>query len=113
MQKLTCREDPPSYVPDIARVSALSAAIAFSSLSNAAILEDDIQPQSFNAVPQRVEQLDIAGYTTVPVPVEIEAVSPHEAAQVLSAFVTKLAANMQPAPAEVHREVAARPWDFV
>ncbi|MCK5805035.1 MAG: hypothetical protein KAI66_19535 [Lentisphaeria bacterium] len=113
MQTLTFREDAPSYVTDIAVVSAVSAALALSSLSNAAILADEFQAQLFSSVPHHMEQFDTAGYTSIPVPAEMEAVSPHEAAQAFSAFVTKLAENMQPAPAEVHREVAERPWDFV
>jgi len=100
-------------VPDIARLSAVTAAIALSSLSNAAILTDQSQIPFVSAEAQRLEQLDVAGYSSIPVPSEMGAIAQNEAAQVLSEFATKLAANMQPAPAEVHREVAERPWDFV
>jgi len=115
MQTLTCQKDSPSYVPDLAKVSVVATAFALSSLSNAAILADESYMPSFTADPQYLEQFDLAGagYSSFPVPAEMEAVSKQEAAQVFSEFVTKLAANMQPAPAEVHREVAQRPWDFV
>lgn len=112
MQTLTFGEDAPSYVTGLAKCSAIGS-IALSALSNAAIIADENQIPFSTLGPQRMEQFDLTGYRTVPMPCARGIVPRDEAAQALSAFMTRLATGMQPAPAEIHREVSERPWDFV
>lgn len=99
-----------SVTERLARIGLLLAIFPYNGTASAAEAGDDwsnLNTQWY------VAQVGTRGYSDIPVPESVQFVSRQDAALVFSAFVSKLLTNMKSAPAEVHREISRRPWDFV
>jgi len=110
--RATVRSDQPSYVGSVARTSVAAIALT-AAVSNSELMVSDDYMASWQAPFLYEDAADRPGSPGIPMPSMVTGYSRAEAAEVLSRFISALAQNMQPAPAEAHRAVADRPWDFV
>lgn len=114
--ELTSATPQGSGSPDLAKLSVGALLIVSCSASNSAIVDEDHSMPSRKVAFNQNLNSDIGSSLVGEVPgyeAPMDAVSSEEAIEVFSEFVANLTANMVAAPANVHREIAQRPWDFV
>lgn len=112
--RLTVHQDPPSYLGYLNRTRSELAGIPHR--------PDVDAPQAFADgewlmewnIPVSWEELgDRLGSGESFLPTDIFKPDQAGAAAILLQFISKLSRNIQAAPAEAHRELADRPWDFL
>lgn len=116
--ELTSTTFPASGSADLPRLSVGMLLIVGCSISNSAIADEEHDMPSHKVKLNQHLEADIGHHFTEDAAVYEQtadnvSVSAEEANEAFSEFVAKLTTDMVSAPANVHREIAQHPWDFI